>query len=248
LLKAFLLIKVNLIQPLENAQIKHSWKLNYHEAVTIQDRLRLRVEIHPLSVERIRFLAAADISFSKQQPELYAAVLLFTFPELILVEHQTTIAQAEFPYIPGLLSFREAPVLLPLFLRLQQKPDVIFIDGQGIAHPRRFGLASHLGVLLETPTIGCAKSRLCGSYTSVPQHKGEWIPLRDGDVEIGWVLCTRTGVKPIFISVGHRVDLDSAIRIVMRTVSRYRIPEPIRAAHRLVNSMRVNQATEIRKK
>jgi len=194
--------------------------------------------VQPLDLDSVRWLAAADVSFSKKDPRLYAAVLLFSLPDLQLVEVCDQIAEATFPYIPGLLSFREAPALLPLFDRLSQKPDVILVDGQGMAHPRRFGIASHIGVLLDIPTIGCAKSRLVGTFNAVPAVRGQWTELvEDGEV-VGRVLCTRDGVKPIFLSVGHRVDLESATELVLKVTQKYRLPEPIRRAHSWVNAMR----------
>jgi deoxyribonuclease V len=225
---------------MSNNQIQHSWDLTYQEAVRLQNELHSKVDIRPLALEKIKYLAAADISYQKKNPDLFGAVLLFTFPELILVESQTVQTKATFPYIPGLLSFREVPALLPLFKNLGQRPDVILVDGQGIAHPRRFGIASHLGVLLGIPAIGCAKSKLVGEFEGIPEQKGDWTSLRHKGEEIGKLLCTRDFVKPIFISVGHLVNLDSALKIVMKTVKRYRIPEPIRQAHILVNQMRIN--------
>ena len=187
---------------------------------------------------KIQFLAAADVSFSRKSPVLFAAVLVYTFPDLELVEHQENVSEAQFPYIPGLLSFREAPALVPLFERLNHLPDVVLVDGQGIAHPRRFGIASHLGVLLDLPTVGCAKSRLVGEFERLPEKRGEWVPLTDNGQVIGRVVCTRSGVKPLFVSVGHKVTLPDAMNLVLRSVSKYRIPDPLRGAHNWVNRLR----------
>ncbi len=230
-------MQTKLIKAKNNLQ--HPWNLSYREAVTVQEKLRGEVRVQPLDENKIKYLAAADISFSLRSPVLYAAVLLFTYPDLRLIKIEATKIEATFPYIPGLLSFREAPVLLPLFRRMEPAPDVILVDGQGIAHPRRFGLAAHIGVLLDIPSIGCAKTKLCGEYKSEPREKGEWALLTDGEEEIGRVLCTRKNVKPIFISVGHLVDPDSAIRIVLHVSAKFRIPEPIRQAHNEVNRLRV---------
>lgn len=219
--------------------LQHRWNLSYREAVAVQEKLRGEVSIQPLDESKINYLAAADISFSLRSPVLYAAVLLFTYPDLRLIKIEATKTETTFPYIPGLLSFREAPVLLPLFQRIDPAPDVILVDGQGIAHPRRFGLAAHLGVLLNLPAIGCAKTKLYGDYQSEPREKGDWVSLTDGDEEIGRVLCTRKNVKPIFVSVGNLVDMDSAIPIVLHSSPKFRIPEPIRQAHQEVNRLRV---------
>lgn len=226
---------------MKTTDLQHSWDLDYQEAVDLQTKLQNKVKISSLPLEDVQYLAAADVSFSNNKPVLFAAVLLFTFPSLQVIEIQKSEQVTAFPYIPGLLSFREAPVLLPLFTQLDIKPDVILVDGQGIAHPRKFGLASHLGLLLEIPTIGCAKKKLFGHFQSIPKIKGEWNSLNHENMEIGRVLCTRTNVKPLFISVGHLMDLDSAIKIVLKNVSRYRIPDPIRQAHFYVNQMRKKQ-------
>lgn len=223
---------------MNESKIQHSWKVTYQEAVALQEKLQKKVQYTALPLKDIQYLAAADISFRKKSPILFAAVILFSFPELHKIEEYTARDQVPYPYVPGLLSFREIPVLLPLFARLTPLPDVILVDGQGVAHPRRFGIASHLGLLLNLATIGCAKSRLCGEYTAPPKQKGDWVSLTHQGAEIGRVLCTKSGVKPIFVSVGHQVDLDSAVTIVMKTVTKYRIPEPLRQAHLLVNQIR----------
>ncbi len=228
-----------------NNKIQHSWSLSYQEAVVLQEKLRSKVEIRKLHFERIQYLASADVSFNRKSPFLFSAVLVFSFPDLKLLEKKQAKTRALFPYIPGLLSFREAPALIPLFQQLKLKPDLILVDGQGIAHPREFGLASHLGVLLGISTIGCAKTKLVGDFAEIPKIKGNWSPLLYRGREIGRVLCTRSNVKPIFISVGHRINLDSAVQIVNRTVSRYRIPDPIREAHILVNKMRIRKAVGV---
>jgi len=143
-----------------------------------------------------------------------------------------------FPYVPGLLSFREAPVLLDAFAKLRRRPELVLVDGQGYAHPRRFGLACHVGLALAVPTVGCAKSRLCGEYEEPPREAGTWSPLRDGSELIGAVVRTRTGVKPLFVSVGHLISLRSAIHAVLACCRRYRLPEPLRAAHQYAGLLR----------
>jgi deoxyribonuclease V len=152
-----------------------------------------------------------------------------------LVEHAIARLPTTFPYVPGLLSFREAPAVLEAFSRLRRWPDLILYDGQGVAHPRRIGIASHVGLLLDLPSIGVAKTRLIGEHGRVPLAKGRWTPLRDGEEIVGAVLCTRSHVKPLYVSIGHRVSLDTAIRYVMACVTRYRLPETTRFAHRLAS-------------
>jgi deoxyribonuclease V len=169
---------------------------------------------------------------------MYAAVVVVEWPSGDVVEQVTAERPAEFPYIPGLLSFREIPALLAAFEKLRSKPDVIIYDGHGIAHPRRFGIASHLGVLLDVPTIGCAKSRLVGEHAEPGLERGAQTPLTLDGKTIGAVVRTRTNVKPVFVSVGHRVSLRAAVRLVLDTATRYRLPEPTRLAHVFSNTAR----------
>jgi deoxyribonuclease V len=183
-------------------------------------------------------VAGADISFDRRSPELHAAVVVLDAESLEVVEIAGVRAKARFPYVPGYLSFREIPPLLEAFAKLEVVPDLILCDGQGRAHPRRFGLACHLGVLLDLPTLGCAKSRLIGDYREPGPRRGAHTQLRDGGEVIGEVVRTRSGVKPVFVSVGHRVCLKTARRTVLRLAVRYRLPEPVRAAHREVNRLR----------
>ena len=183
-------------------------------------------------------MAGADISFDRRSPELHAAVVVLDAESLEVVEIAGVRAKARFPYVPGYLSFREIPPLLEAFAKLEAVPDLIICDGQGRAHPRRFGLACHLGVLLDLPTLGCAKSRLIGDYREPGPRRGAHTRLRDGGEVIGEVVRTRSGVKPVFVSVGHRVCLETARRTVLRLAVRYRLPEPVRAAHREVNRLR----------
>jgi deoxyribonuclease V len=215
----------------------HDWNVPYHEAVAIQEKLRKRIRRSPLKGE-VKTVAGADVSFNRQGDTLYAALAVLKFPSLELVEHAVARGEAVFPYIPGLLSFREAPVVIKAFEKLSTVPDVLLCDGQGIAHPRGFGLASHLGLLIGIPSVGCAKSRLCGEHGEAGPEVGDWVPLRMDDRSIGAVLRTRKGVKPLFVSVGHLINLRSAIRIVLRSGAGYRIPEPTRIAHHLVNDAR----------
>lgn len=215
-------------------QCIHPWKVSYDEARTIQDKVSRMVEIKPLG-KRVEYIAGADVAYSAENNHLIAGVIVFTFPSLTIVEKVWSEGKADFPYIPGLLTFREAPILLNAFAQLKIEPDVILFDGQGIAHNRRIGLASHIGVVLGISAIGCAKSRLIGKYTEPGENKGDKSPLRDKGKIIGMVLRTRTGVKPIFVSVGHKIDLSTAVAIVMACTGKYRLPEPTRQAHLLVN-------------
>ncbi len=222
-------------------QLQHNWQLTPAEAIQVQQTLRHQVVLQfPGQVEAVRRIAGADISFNRYEPVLYAAVVILSFPELQVLQSFTHVAEVNFPYIPGLLSFREVPALLPILEPHVEAFDVLICDGQGIAHPRRFGLAAHLGVLLNKPTIGCAKSRLTGHYREPNPQKGSFSPLLDDDEPIGAVVRTRTGVKPVFVSPGHLMDIPTSVQLVLATTRRYRLPEPTRQAHILVNQLRQN--------
>ena len=215
----------------------HPWRVTYHQAVRIQEELRLKLDLRPFRGQP-RLVAGTDVSFSKSSPELYAGVVVLSFPDLELVESCAVKGRASFPYIPGLLSFREIPVLLKAFGALKNRPDVVICDGQGIAHPRGFGLAAHLGVILGMPSIGCAKNLLVGDFA--PPAARRWASSRlvfEGR-EVGRVLRTRDGVKPVFVSPGHLMDIPGAERIVRRCCTRFRLPETTRQAHLLVNRRR----------
>ncbi len=209
----------------------HPWNLSYHEAVETQNRLREKIRLTPLPLKTIRHVAGADIAISKKLKRLVAAVVVLRFPELDIVESRATHVALSFPYIPGLLSFREIPGMIRCLEKVFTPFEIMLCDGQGIAHPRRFGLASHLGVLLQIPTIGCAKSRLVGEYEPVGREKGDESSLIYGGKCVGSVLRTRAGVKPIFVSPGHRIDRACSRRIVLACTKKYRIPEPTRQAH-----------------
>jgi deoxyribonuclease V len=174
-----------------------------------------------------------DVGFEDTGNTTRAAVVVLSYPRLELVESAVAQRPTSFPYVPGLLSFRELPALLDAFAKLSAFPDLILCDGQGIAHPRRLGIATHLGLLLDIPSIGVGKTRLWGRYGKVPEGRGAWTPLRDHDEIIGAVLRTRPGIKPLFISPGHRISLETAIRYVMGCVTRYKLPETTRQAHML---------------
>ncbi|KPK58662.1 MAG: deoxyribonuclease V [Gammaproteobacteria bacterium] len=210
----------------------HSWNVSPSEARAIQEDLRGRV-ITQDDFGDIRQVAGTDVAFEEQGRVTRGAVALLEYPGLELIEHAIARRPTTFPYIPGLLSFREIPVLLDAIEALGRRPDLVICDGQGIAHPRRFGLACHLGVLTDLPAIGVAKSRLTGKHEVVPDRKGAWVPLRDGDDVIGAVLRTRRGVRPVYVSPGHKVSLESAIRLTLDCITRFRLPETTRWADRL---------------
>jgi deoxyribonuclease V len=215
----------------------HPWDVNYEEAVMIQERLKDQVVVRKFDKE-IRYILGLDASYTKGSRMVWAGAVVLDFPSLVKKEERWSQREVSFPYIPGLLSFREIPALLEVLQKITTEPDLIFCDGQGIAHPRGIGLASHLGVLVRKPTIGCAKSRLVGEFDPVGERKGDYAYLRYHDKVIGAVVRTRSRVKPIFISPGYYVALDDCIRLVLETCTRFRIPEPTRQANNLVNSAR----------
>lgn len=211
----------------------HSWDVTPREAVDIQERLRGKVSTSD-SYTEIRLIAGADVSYSRNENFVHAAVGVFSFPELILIEQRTATVKTTFPYIPGLLTFREGPALIECFKKIDNIPDAIIFDGQGICHPRRMGIASHMGVLLDIPSIGCAKSHLFGGFRIPAAVKGSYTYIQDSDgAIIGACLRTRTDVKPVFVSIGHKVSLNTAVDVIMRCTTRYRMPEPSRFAHTL---------------
>ncbi|HEB95122.1 MAG TPA: deoxyribonuclease V [Sedimenticola thiotaurini] len=212
----------------------HPWDVTPAEAREIQQRLRERVECHD-RLDPVRLVAGVDVGFEDGGRTTRAAVALLHFPSLEPAGEAIARQPTRFPYIPGLLSFREIPAVLAALEQLRQRPDLLLCDGQGIAHPRRLGIASHLGLLTDTPSIGVAKTRLIGSHDEPSMEKGAWVPLLDRGERIGAVLRTRTGVKPLFISCGHRVGLETAIHFVLACTTRYRLPETTRRAHRLAS-------------
>jgi deoxyribonuclease V len=216
----------------------HSWNVTPAEAQAIQNRLRSEVRVEPLDVAELRTVAGADLSFDKGEDTVFAGVVVLDLATLAVIEKVGVRTQAGFPYIPGLLSFREAPPILEAWEKLTVRPDALICDGQGLAHPRRCGIACHLGLLLDLPTVGCAKSILTGHHEPVGDAPGDWAPLVHRGETVGAALRTRAGVSPVFVSVGHRCDLESAIALVRRCAGPTRVPETTRHAHLFVNALR----------
>lgn len=215
----------------------HSWDLDYDQARALQESLAGRVDRTSV-LGPWRTVAAADVSYNKFDPRLYAAVVVADATTGEVLERVGVASEARFPYIPGLLSFRESPAVLDAFRRLTVRPDVVICDGQGYAHPRRMGLACHLGLWLDVPTVGCAKSRFIGTHDEPGPRRGDRSPLLDDGETIGAVVRTRDRVSPVFVSVGHRCDLDGAVAAVLACATKYRLPDVSRLAHGYVNDLR----------
>ncbi len=215
----------------------HPWNVGYRRAVAIQQNLRKQLILRPKTGD-MRLIAGADASYHKRDDLFFGAVVVFSLKPWEIVEEAVSWGHISFPYIPGLLTFREAPILLKAFRKLKSRPDLIIFDSQGIAHPRGLGLASHMGLILDTPSIGCAKTRLIGDYRDPGLRAGSRTSLTQGGKRLGTVLRTRGGVKPIFVSPGHMIDHREAVRWVLRCCRGYRLPEPTRQAHILVNNLR----------
>lgn len=211
----------------------HRWDVTPEEAVALQQQLRRQVVLQA-DLGRVERVAGVDVSFRGDRAR--AAVVVLSFPQLTVVERALAEVPVTFPYIPGLLSFREGPAVLAAFERLTLWPDLVIFDGQGLAHPRRFGLACHLGLFLDLPSIGCAKSRLCGTYQEPGPFRGEWSPLYDGEEVIGAALRSHPAKEVLFVSPGHRMDLETAIRYVLSCCANHRLPETTRWAHRLAGN------------
>ena len=218
----------------------HEWDVPPSRAVEIQQSLRQKISLQDtLDFRRVRFIAGADVSYDKGDTTLYGAVVLVKLPEMEIAEQRWAKETVTFPYIPGLLSFREAPILLKAFSLLKRSPEAVIFDGQGIAHPRRFGLGSHVGLFLDLPSVGCAKTRLVGEHGRVGIKKGSFVWLTYQGKRVGAVVRTRTNVRPVFVSPGHRISIRAAMKLVLSTCRRYRLPEPVRLAHQLVNRVRL---------
>jgi len=213
---------------------RHAFDLAPKAAIALQKELAGRIERQD-RLGDIRHLAGVDVGFEENGRITRAAVAILDAASLMLVDHAVARRPTTFPYIPGLLSFREIPAVLDAFAGLSQPPDLLMVDGQGIAHPRRIGIASHLGLLLDLPSIGVGKSRLVGQAAAPGRDKGCWTPLVDKGETVGAVLRSRTGIAPLYISIGHRISLETALAWTQRALTRYRLPETTRAAHRLAS-------------
>lgn len=229
----------------------HSWNLSYSQARALQKSIACKVQFTPLK-KTLKLIAGLDCALSKDSQQILAAAVVLRAPEVIqglweplelpdfeIIETATASQKLTFPYIPGLLSFREAPVCIAAVEKLKTEPDLFIIDGQGIAHPRRLGLAAHLGLFFDKPTIGCAKSRLTGNFEEPSLEKGAYGPLKDKEEVIGAVVRTRTNVKPVFVSVGNKCLLKDAVKITLGCTTKYRLPEPTRLAHQLVSKLKL---------
>ncbi len=201
-----------------------NWNLTPKQAVAAQKELAAKVRLIPLS-DTVRLVCGLDAAYSKTTDQVFGGAVVVDIQTGEIVEKATATNKSSFPYIPGLLSFREGPILCQVLEKLKCKPDVLLFDGQGIAHPRRLGIASHIGVLLNVPTVGCAKTRLCGTF-------------REPGEKIGRVVRTQDGVKSVYVSPGHLADIDTAAKLVLKAATRYRLPDPIRLADQLVNVIR----------
>lgn len=211
------------------------------EAIELQLRLRELVIEQPLDIDAVRYVAGADVSFERSGSQGWAGIVVMRLDDLQVVEEVTACSAVSFPYVPGLLSFRESPLLLNVWQQLRTKPDVVLCDAHGKAHPRRFGMACHFGLMVDAPTVGCAKNLLFGVMETM-SPVGDWVSIEHLGELVGAALYTQPHVRPVFVSVGHKVDLPSAIEIVRRCVRRHRLPEPLRLAHELVTRAKRSSA------
>jgi len=215
----------------------HNWNLGYRSAIGLQKKLARKVNFTPLK-KSPKLIAGLDCAFTKNGEKIIAAAVVLNWPELEIIETKYAVRKSTFTYIPGLLSFREAPVCIAATEKLRNCPDLFIIDGQGTAHPRRLGLACHLGLLFDKPTIGCAKSRLTGTFIQPPKKKGYFTLLKDKNKTIGAVVRTRDNVKPVFVSVGNKCTTEDAIKWTLNCAVKYRLPEPTRLADKHVTRLR----------
>jgi deoxyribonuclease V len=220
-----------------NVHDLHPWDVSPKEAVRIQQDLRQKLKFSPL-VSTVRTVAGADISYEKATKTCFAAVVVIDLDSSRMVERASHVCECLFPYVPGLLTFREGPALIKAFSLLETRPDAVIFDGQGIAHPRKMGLAAHLGLFLDLPSIGCAKTRLWGEHSEVGNEAGAVVPLMKKGEQLGTVVRTRKNVKPVYVSPGHLIDMDGAVKVVLESGRGYRLPEPVRQAHIMANRLR----------
>jgi len=214
----------------------HAWQLTPKEAIALQKKLASQVILND-DFGDIQTVAGVDVGFEENSTITRAAIAVLSYPGLELIEHSIAKRPTSFPYIPGLLSFREVPAILDALNTLASPPDMLLCDGQGIAHPRRLGIACHLGLITQLPSIGVGKTRLTGRYGAVPTERGTWTKLEDKGEIIGAVLRSRPGVKPIYISPGHKISLESAIEYTLNCTGRYKLPETTRWAHKLASNL-----------
>ena len=215
----------------------HAWNVTPAEAVALQKQLRQQISIQPLTQEPTT-IAGCDISFNKYEETVYAGIVVLRLDTLETVEEVGVVSTAAFPYVPGLLTFREGPALMEAWHKLTIQPDVIMFDGHGIAHPRRMGIATHMGLWVKRPSFGCGKSVLVGKFDDPAPERGNWSPMRHQGEVVGAALRTKNKVNPVFISPGHLIDLPTAIDLTLRCDGGYRLPEPTRRAHLFVNALR----------
>lgn len=220
--------------------LRHKFDVSLQEAIAIQESLKPGLKFKNIfNPAEVKLICGADISYSRGSNKIFATLVVISFPDLKTIEESWAFKEAAFPYIPGLLAFREGPALLNAFERLGCQPDLLMFDGHGISHPRGFGIASHMGVLLEKPSIGVAKTRLCGKESQPNFNKGSTAPLLDSQGrEIGALVRTRDRVKPVYVSIGHGIDLPTAVEFALKTSPKFRLPEPLRRAHLLAHKKR----------
>lgn len=224
----------------------HDWDISYDKAREIQLHLREQLILRDNDIpSTIQTIAGADISYAKSTNTFFAAVVVLDFVTMHIIEQVSSSGTADFPYIPGLLTFREGPILLDAFRKLASTPDIIIFDGQGIAHPRGIGLASHMGLFLDTPSIGCGKTRLVGSYDEPGNESGDYSPLFFKEEITGAVLRTKKNVKPVFISPGHKIGFEKATAVTLASCRGYRLPEPTRRAHVAAGEIRLRQENQV---
>ena len=219
-------------------QFSFPFEVTHEEAIKIQNELSNSVIKRDVFSNNIRLVAGIDVAYSKTDTCLYAGIVVLDATTFQTIETSTFIGTSVFPYYPGLFAFRELPSIIEAMKKLTYVPDIVICDAQGIAHPRRFGLASHFGLLYDIPTIGCGKTLMIGNYHSMVLSRGSFTPLIDNGEEIGYALCTQDDVKPLFVSVGHRISLRTAKEWVLRLANKYRQTEPIRRANQLVCELR----------
>lgn len=223
----------------------HPWNLSPAEAIVLQKELRGQIQLQN-SFKTVRFIAGCDMAIDTLRNEGYAGVVVYRWPDLEVVEHHWAVKPLTFPYVPGLLSFREIPILLAAIQQLEHDPDIFFVDGQGIAHPRRLGIASHLGLLIDKPTIGCAKSRLYGRYQEPGLEKGSYNTLHAENGELlGTVLRSKTGCQPLFVSPGHLIDIYTSLKLTLACLDGFRVPKPTRLADAYVSAIRKEKSSYV---